>query len=342
MAGHSGYVRLTLAAALAVAAAPALAGEIEATGGEPPAVAAAATPQEPETLPAADPAPPQQSLEEAWWTGPMLAANAGTLPTGRWLVEPYLFDVRTKDGDTFGSLTYILYGVTDRVTLGAIPTFYYSRVDDAQDSSHVGTGDLTLQAQYGLTRFRKGNWVPTTSLVLQQSLPTGKHDRLDGHSADGFGSGAYATTLGYYVQTYAWAPNGRAVRFRLNTTATVSRATDVRDDSVYGTPAGFRGRAKPGAAYVVSGALEYSATRNWVLALDLLYRHEEPTKVSGVGPDGALIRYDTGDHDSFAVAPAIEYNFSSTVGVLFGLRVIPAAGGRRGSVTPAMALNYVY
>lgn len=323
-----------LAVAATLFAMPALAGETGA--------ADASAAERPEILAAAKPAPPQQSLEDAWWTGPMLAANAGTLPTGRWLVEPYLFDVKTKDADTFGSLTYVLYGLNDRVTAGAIPTFFYGRVDDAPNSSRVRAGDLTLQAQYGLTRYRKGSWVPSTSIVLQQSLPTGKFDRLGGRGADGVGSGAYATTLGYYVQTYAWAPNGRIMRFRLNTTVTASRATGVRDDSVYGTPAGFRGRAKPGAALVVGGAVEYSVTRNWVLALDLLYRHEEPTKVSGIGPDGALIRYDTGEHDSFAVAPAVEYNFSPTVGVLLGLRAIPASGGRRGSVTPAVAVNYVY
>lgn len=284
----------------------------------------------------------EQAMADAWWTGPLLAAGAGSLPKGRWLVEHYLFDVKSKGSDSFGSLTYVLYGVSDRVTVGAIPTFFHARVDGAPNSSGLRLGDLQVQAQYGLTKFRKGSWVPTSSVVVQQTLPTGTYDRLDGRGADGFGGGAYATTLGYYTQTYWWAPSGRITRFRLNTTATLSRATSVRDDSVYGTPAGFRGRAKPGASWLVNGAVEYSVTSNWVLALDLVYRHDEPTKVSGVGQAGELIRYDTGVHDSFALAPAVEYNFSPTVGVLAGLRVIPAIGGRRSSVTPALALNYVY
>jgi len=291
----------------------------------------------------ARPSPPaEQALDDAWWTGPMLASGAGTLPTGHWLIEPYLFNVHSKDGDTQGSLTYVLYGLTDRVTVGAIPTFAYNRPEGARNSSHIGVGDLTLQAQYRLTQFREGSWIPTTSIVLQETLPTGKYDRLDGRAADGFGGGAYATTLGYYAQTYRWAPNGRIVRLRLNTTATLSRATNVRDDSVYGTPAGFRGRAKPGASFLVDAAMEYSANQNWVLALDLVYRHDEPTKVSGVGANGRLIRFDSGSHDGFAVAPAVEYNVSPTLGVLLGMRVIPATGGRRSSVTPAVALNMVY
>src|SRR5438874_9391571 len=38
-----------------------------------------------------------QSREDAWWTGPMLAPSAATLPTGHMLLEPYLFDVMTED-----------------------------------------------------------------------------------------------------------------------------------------------------------------------------------------------------------------------------------------------------
>jgi hypothetical protein len=35
----------------------------------------------------------RQSLDDAWWTGPMLAPSAATLPQGHFLIEPYLYDV---------------------------------------------------------------------------------------------------------------------------------------------------------------------------------------------------------------------------------------------------------
>ena len=34
----------------------------------------------------------RQSRDDAWWTGPLLAASAATLPQGHFLVEPYLYD----------------------------------------------------------------------------------------------------------------------------------------------------------------------------------------------------------------------------------------------------------
>lgn len=292
-------------------------------------------------LPSAPP-PAEQAMDDAWWTGPMLAAGAGALPPGHWLVEPYLFDVRGKDADTLGSLTYVLYGLTDRVTVGAIPTFAFNRPDGGPQSSHVGVGDLTLSVQYKLSQYRRGAGVPTASVVLQEVLPTGKYDRLGGRAADGFGGGAYATLLGFYMQTYAWLPDGRILRLRLDSSATVSGAARVRDDSVYGTAAGFRGRARPGASAQVDAAAEYSATRSWVLALDLVYRHDEPTRVKGTGAGGGPVRLNGETHDSLAIAPAVEYNWSPSVGMLLGLRLIPAMGARPGSVTPAVALNYFY
>ena len=36
---------------------------------------------------------PQESLDDAWWTGPLLAPDAGTLPQGHWLMEPYVYDL---------------------------------------------------------------------------------------------------------------------------------------------------------------------------------------------------------------------------------------------------------
>src|ERR1700720_1918925 len=33
----------------------------------------------------------RQPLDDAWWTGPLLAPNASTLPQGHVLVEPYVW-----------------------------------------------------------------------------------------------------------------------------------------------------------------------------------------------------------------------------------------------------------
>jgi hypothetical protein len=301
-----------------------------------------------------------EARDEAWWTGPMLAPNAATLPAGHALIEPYLFDEVTvghfdasgtrhgaPDEHDLGSLTYILYGLTDLTTVGMLPRFGYNMPPDAPNSSNVGSGDLTLQAGYGVLQYHDGHSTPAVSLVVQETLPTGRYDRL-ARTSDGLGAGAYTTTLAVYSQDYFWMPNGRILRARLAVTYAFSSSVSVHDQSVYGTPYGFSGHAYPGDVFTVDAAAEYSVTRNWVLALDVIYEHSDSTRVSGTVPGGttgaaaSAYQSESGSSDSLGFAPAIEYNFSSTVGVLLGVRIIEIGRNTAATITPAVALNMVF
>lgn len=279
----------------------------------------------------------------------MLAPSAATLPAGHVLIEPYLYDVISDarfDGSgkrqsttaehDIGSLTYLLYGLTDRVTLGMIPRFGYNEPAGAPHSSGIGLGDLTLQAGFGLTSFEDGHRTPAIALVLDETLPAGRYDRL-GRASDGFGAGAYATGLSIYSQDYLWMPNGRILRVRLDLTYSLSSSVSLHDVSVYGTPPGFSGRASPGDTFLVDAAAEYSLTRNWVLALDVVYQHADDTIVRGV----ALLAH-SGSSRELQLAPAIEYNWTSRIGVLLGVRITAEGRNAAASVTPAVAVNMVH
>jgi len=301
-----------------------------------------------------------QSRDDAWWTGPLLAPSASTLPRGHVLIEPYLYDMKPYghfDGEgnrhgvarenDFGSLTYLNYGLTDEVTVGVIPHFGYRRAQGGASSSGIGTGDLTIQAQYRLSQFHEGRPMPALAVAVQESLPLGKYDRLGSRPGDGFGSGAYATTAALYSQYFFWAPSGRILRTRLDLSYTKSERAELEDVSVYGTPQGFRGRATPGDSFVADLAFEYSLTRSWVLALDLGYEADASTTLAGqVSPAAGLAAKDfnarSGWSEAFIVAPAVEYNWSGAVGVIFGARIV--AGGRNttATATPVVAVNYVY
>jgi hypothetical protein len=301
----------------------------------------------------ANDAPPRQALDEAWWTGPLLASGASTLPKGRALIEPYLYDAKpygvlddkgrrrpAPDADTFGSQTYLLYGVTDTFTAGLIPRFGYRRAG-GRSSSAVQLGDLTVQGQYRLSQWKQGGRTPTVSLMLQETLPTGHHDKLDHRPNDGFGSGAYATTVGLNSQTYFWTPNGRILRTRLNLAYTVSGDAKLKNMSVYGTQAGFSGKARPGDSFNVDLAFEYSLTRQWVAALDLAYQRDAATTVTGVDGAGAAYARRSPVSQALILAPAVEYNISPALGVIAGVRIIPAGRNTTASVTPVIAVNYV-
>lgn len=298
----------------------------------------------------------RQSLDDAWWTGPIIAAGAGTLPQGHALIEPYLYDViryghydsRGDERDAsrthqYGSLTYILYGVTDRFTAGLIPTVGYNDVRGGRDSSGIQLGDVTVQGQYRLSQFQPGSRIPTTSFVLQQTLPTGKYDRLGADVNDALGAGAYTTTLALYSQYYFWMPDGRILRSRFNVSYAISDDVDVADVSVYGTGAGFHGTARPGDVFTINSSWEYSITRQWVFAVDFVYQHDASTSLTGF-QSGAARRVDEnfGSAWRFGVVPAIEYNFSSRVGVIAGARWFAAGRNTSASLTPVIAINLVY
>lgn len=301
--------------------------------------------------PALEPSSPstRQATDDAWWTGPMLANSASTLPRGHWLIEPYIYDIHSTRSDSYGSRAYVLYGLTDRLSVGVVPIIGYNTGGGGADSAHLLLGDFSVQAQYRLTQFEPGSWVPTTAIELQETLPTGAYDRLGSNPNNGLGSGVYATTLQFNAQTYFWMPNGRILRMRLNLARTVAGHADVDGVSVYGTGRDFHGRARPGNALTMDLAWEYSLVRSWVLALDLTYAHTRSTHVTGYDTTnvGGLaysmpFRAIAGSASSFGLAPAIEYNWSPNVGVLLGTRVI--FGGQRvtTTVTPAVALNMVF
>jgi hypothetical protein len=285
----------------------------------------------------------------------MLANTAATASPGHVLIETYLYDVAGEGrfdsrgvrrsaahSAGFGSQTYVVYGLADRAALGLISTAGFNKVSGGPSSSGPGVGDSSLLAQYRLTQFRAGSWLPTTAINVQETLPTGRYDRLGDRPSDGLGGGAYTTTLSFYSQTYFWLPNGRILRMRFNLSQALSRSVNVEGVSVYGTGAGFHGYANPGSSFTSDASWEYSLTRRWVLASDVVYRHNGNTQLIDRIQHLLGSRLDSGTSDAFYVAPAIEYSWQSNLGVLLGVRLIAAGRNMANSVTPVVAINYVH
>jgi hypothetical protein len=298
--------------------------------------------------PTPSPSPAQrQSVNDAWWTGPLLAPGAGTLPRGHLLVEPYVYDVMTygsydRNGtlqpavheNGFGNLTYIIYGLANRFSVGLIPIFGYNKVSSGPSSSNIGMGDLGVLAQYRLT---PDGWLAKASVAVQETFPTGAYENLGSNPNNGLGGGVYSTKVSLYTQTYAWMPNGRILRLRLNLSQSFSSSASVYGVSVYGTSETFAGNVFPGATSTIDLAGEYSITRNWVLASDIVYGYSGNTRLTSGGATTNL-----GTSASWAFAPAFEYNWNANVGIIAGARLFPAGRNTSASITPVFAINYVH
>jgi hypothetical protein len=275
------------------------------------------------------------AMQSARWTGPMLASNAETLPKGHLYTEPYFFDVISGGEHHPGSSGFYQYGLLDSLTVGLQPSF--ATATNRPDRG-MTIGDFKLLSQLRLTHFTPEHRIPTIALVLNEVLPTGKYDRL-GLSREGHGSGSFATEIGVNVQHYFLLKNGRLLRARINVLQSFSNGTDVVGRSVYGTGTGFRGHAKPGSRTTLIGAVEYSVTREWVLAFDVIRESASKTNVEGRYGSGPLVKQTIPSSWDVGIAPAVEYNWSDTTGILLGVWIGPKGHNTSASVTPALAFS---
>jgi hypothetical protein len=276
------------------------------------------------------------AMHSARWTGPMLASTAETLPQGHFYTEPYFFDGISGGDHHPGSSGFYQYGLLDTLTVGLQPSFATAtnRLDRG-----MAIGDLKLLSQLRLTHFTPEHRIPTIAIVLNEVLPTGKSDRL-GARQEGHGSGSFATEIGVNVQQYFLLKNGRLLRARINVLERVPYGADVHGRSVYGTGPGFRGHASPGRTTTLIGAVEYSLTRSWVLAFDVIRESGSRTRLTGryVG-SGPVVKQEFPSTRNIGFAPAVEYNWSDRAGVLFGVWVSPKGHNTAASVTPAIAIQ---
>jgi hypothetical protein len=276
------------------------------------------------------------AMKSARWTGPMLASTAETLPHGHFYTEPYFYDVIVHGDHHPGSSGFYQYGLFDNLTVGFQPSF-------ATATNHLGRGmaigDFKLLSQLRLTHFTPDHRVPTIALVLNEVIPTGKDDRL-APSEEGHGSGAFATEVGVNVQHWFLLDNGRLLRARINVLQRFYDRTNVEGRSVYGTDAAFRGHARPGSRTTLIGAVEYSLTKEWVLALDVEADFAGRTNVVGQeNAGGPLVRTSASASRDVGFAPAVEYNWSASAGALLGVWIIPKGHNAPSSVTPAVAIS---
>ncbi|HZZ37747.1 MAG TPA: hypothetical protein VFE06_01370 [Acidobacteriaceae bacterium] len=275
----------------------------------------------------ANPCVERHSMSDAWFTGPMLANTAASAPRGHMLIEPYLYDV-TTDGafasnsarhsaphqNSYGSLTYLIYALTDTTGIGLIPTFGYTTAANAPSSAGPRSGDLSLLIQHRLTQSRPCRWMPTVSLAVEQTFPTGRYDNLGDRPTSATGAGAFTTTPEFLTQTWFWLPDHRIMRMRLNLTDAFSADVPVAGASVYGTSTGFRGTAQPGSSLYIDNAWEYSLTRRFVLATDITWRDTATPASPGRTRPRPLSLQQTSSSTPEAAPPGISPPRSNTAG----------------------------
>lgn len=298
-----------------------------------------------------------QSME-ANFTGPLVTPNAAALPPGIVVIEPYLiYNESHASYDTHGSRHSEHPGAHQwlqvvPITIGVAPRFNVELVAGAahnvsgkSHSDGVQPGDTSVLLQYMLLAPRTDGTGPAISATYSHIFPTGKYQRLGDNPLNATGSGASTDRLALLGQQLFWLSNGHPLRLRgqLAWGPTLSRV-NLHDVSSYGTPGGFRGWAKPGMSWGSSVSAEYGLDGHWVLAMDITWDHQRGTTLRGspCRPDELFTDQRTPSHWVYSAAPAIEYNFNDSVGLIVGTQV--SFAGHRSSAfwAPQAALNVAF
>lgn len=290
------------------------------------------------------------AVQAQWFTGSLEAPSPALPKAGLLAIEPYLIyqdsigeydnnGVRhsvSDDVNQVESVTMLKFGITDRLSIEALPAFSHVWNDQ---TSLTNLGDLPLELEYRFNDENNRTGFPSMTAAVGISLPIGHYDHLHA-PLDGLGSGAYTLKEGLLFQSLFDTPGHHPVRLRFYAAAFEPLANvQVHDLSVYGTAQGFVGHATPGFAAELGVGGGYALDQSWVLAFDLVQNVAHATRLYGVDRLGNSVNMNDPRSAKTAVAPAIEYNFSDYLGIIAGVEFSVAGRNSASYIAPQIALS---
>lgn len=281
-----------------------------------------------------------------WFTGPLLAPTANTIPPGHVNFEPYIYfmaftasydnhwkKVSQPNLYSLLSQTFIQVGLNSFMDFQIAPQLFYQFTEGVRSTQ---IGDLPISVDFQLAHDLPNHWRPSIKFTLKASCPFGKYQNLnpDKLGVDGVGSGSWNPGMALNFSKLLSLSNNRFLSLRLALSYIVPNPTSVRGLNVYGGALNTKGTVYPGNTFSCDVSMEYTLTQNWTVATDLYYIHANKIRFSG--NPGILSVVGKPSSDQISLAPAIEYNWNINVGIITGAWV--TLGGRntscfRGSVT---------
>lgn len=285
------------------------------------------------------------ALAGPWLTGPLLAPAGKTIPAGHVNIEPYAFYSGYPQGfRNFEVIPIVSAGVFSFLDLQTSLPYDYSW-DNGQHGN--GMGDYSLALGVQVLRQKENSWLPDLRVVVQEVFPTGRYEHLDPKKlgTDQTGLGAFQTYLGFNFQRLTQLPNDHYLRTRLSLVGVKFSDITVHGLSAFGGGPGTIGKVKLDNSYSADLAFEYTLTQNWVPVFEVLYVHSPGSNFDGnpgFTPGGTVAGIGGRANEQASLAPALEYNFSSNLGIIGGVWFSVTGPHAAKFVTGALALNYYF
>jgi hypothetical protein len=290
------------------------------------------------------------TVQAQWFTGSLEAPSPALPKAGLVAVEPYvIYQRNTGQYDSKGglqpisddirqvdSVTLFKYGITNRLSIQALTVA--AHVWDSKNSV-TGIGDLPIEFDYRFNNENNETGLPSVTASVGISLPIGDYQHL-GVPLDGLGTGTYSFKQGLLLQSLFDTPNHHPVRLRLYGVALEPLANvTLHDMTVYGTTQGFVGHAAPGFAGNLGLGGGYCLTQRWVLAFDFIQKYAHGSRLVGMDGTGNPVNSQQSGSARTGIAPAVEYNFSSHLGMIAGVEMSVAGRSTSSYVAPQIALS---
>ncbi len=289
------------------------------------------------------------------FTGPLLAAPGDTPPAGSFNFEPYFFytdsyGIYNNRGrvvpvpSTFTSNpTFVfMYGLATHLQL----QFVVSAYRNSKDGQHyTSLGDPNVQLAYQFFEQKDGTIIPDFTFTAQESFPISRYKNLNPArlGTDAIGSGSYETTLSFNLQKLFKLFATHYLNARFNFTLNLPHHAKVSGFNTYGGGIGTAGTVYPGHSRTLDLGLEYTLTHHWVGALDIVLVKGSGTGFVGnlgVSANGLPASMTSLRHRQFSLAPAIEYNFNETWGVIGGVWFSVNGKNSTDFKSAVLAINY--
>ena len=267
-----------------------------------------------------------------WYTGPIVTPSASMMPVGVGNMQPYLFIADNyaafnEDRKSISlpsnlvqvkGLFVLQTGVTDTTDILMTP----SAIANWQ-SDEFGGGFNDLGVTFGFLINNQTRYTPQVKFTIAQTFPTGKYQNLsfNGLGLNATGGGAYSTQFGLvFGKLFFWTTQ-HPFNTRLFFGYQLSTTVHVENFNAYGGGFHTHGTVRPGNNFQADLGLELSLTERWVFATDIVYVATDRTTFTGnpgVTAAGTPASVGSGFNDNLSIAPAIEYNWSSSSGFIGG------------------------
>jgi hypothetical protein len=301
------------------------------------------------------------ALELEWaspcFTGSLLASAATIVPVGHWNMGPFVtyshtaarYDHEWKahrniplEQVTFEP--FFLIGLSEWADLQLNPAWSWNyREGPARWVLNDFTAKIDIQLY--LDQIPHKSWIPSIKFGFQETFPNGKYNNLNRENdyTDQGGSGSWVSTFELAFGKILHIYSDQWVQLRFNIDYGLFTSVHVKGLNSYGGAIGTNGILRPGQKLSFDFSIEYSLTRHIALACDFSGEFQSKsrfTRLSGENMDTTPVVNPLCSSIQYSLAPAIEYNFSHSLGIIVGTWFTLAGKNSSKFSNALIALNY--